>query len=290
VRCSDEAQAVEAARQLGYPVLLKSISTVRDLGVIVAAGSDTRKVSGEQELRAALPFYGDSWLVQRCAYGHTLSVGGVIAEGRLLGAAVSEYRRTWPPSAGNVSFSVTIEPPAGLSEQVAALLRHVGWEGLFELELIREPHGAITPIDLNPRPYGSMALAVGAGVNLPALWCDWLLRDRSADGAASSDGNGDGAAAARPPSPARFAAAAADGHRPTVQARPGRAYRWEDADLRHLAWQLRHRHYAAAARVMRPWPGAVHPHFRVRDPLPLVVRGASLAVGKLRSCAVARRT
>jgi hypothetical protein len=262
VRCVDSAQAVDAARDLGYPVLLKSISTVRDLGPTVAAGADTRRVADERELRAVLGHYGDAWLVQQCVSGRTLSFGGVIAQGRLLGAAVSEYRRTWPPAAGNVSFSVTISPPPGLQDQVAALLRHVGWEGLFELELIEQPQGAITPIDLNPRPYGSMALAVASGANLPALWCDWLL-DRGPD-------------ALRPRS---------NGSRrltPPVQAQAGRAYRWEDADFRHLVWQLRHRHYSAAAQVIRPWPAVVHPHLRAADPLPFLVRMLSLAVGKLR--------
>jgi predicted ATP-grasp superfamily ATP-dependent carboligase len=260
VRCRDADHAAEVARGLGYPVLLKSISTVRDLGATVAAGPGTLPVADEQALRAAVPDYGGSWLVQRRVSGRTLSFGGVIAGGQLLGAAVSEYRRTWPPSAGNAAFSVTIAPEPGLVERVAVAMRHVGWEGMFELELIEEPNSAITPIDLNPRPYGSMSLAVAAGANLPALWCDWLL------------GRAGGQA----------------GDRPTVLAPSGRVYRWEDADLRHLAWQLRHGHYAAAARVLRPARSTVHPHFMLSDPLPLAVRAASMANGKLRARRAAR--
>lgn len=241
VRCTDESQAVEVARDIGYPVLLKSVSTVREIGDAVARGPDTRRVGDEPTLRVALAEFGDSLLVQQSVSGRMLSFGGVIAAGRLLAAAVSEYRRTWPPAAGNVAFSITIEPPPGLVERVTELLRHVGWEGMFELELIEEPGGSITPIDLNPRPYGSMALAVAAGANLPALWCDWL------------EGR-------------------ADINRPTVLAAAGRPYRWEDADLRHLIWQARHGHYGAVARVMRPWPRTVHPHFEWSDPLPLAAR------------------
>jgi predicted ATP-grasp superfamily ATP-dependent carboligase len=261
VLCRDADHAVEVARELGYPVLLKSISTVRDLGGTVAVGPGTLPVADEQALRAAVPDYGGSWLVQRRVSGRTLSFGGVIAGGRLLGAAVSEYRRTWPPSAGNAAFSVTIAPAPELVEQITVVMRHLGWEGMFELELIEEPNGALTPIDLNPRPYGSMSLAVAAGANFPALWCDWLL------------GRTGGQA----------------GDRPTVLAPPGRAYRWEDADLRHLAWQLRHGHYAAAARVVRPMRGTVHPHFMLSDPLPLAVRAASMANGKIRARRAARR-
>ena len=62
-----------------------------------------------------------------------------------------------------------------LRSRVSALLTDLGWEGLFELELIEREDGGWHAIDMNPRPYGSMALAIGAGCNLPALWCRHLL-------------------------------------------------------------------------------------------------------------------
>jgi predicted ATP-grasp superfamily ATP-dependent carboligase len=253
-RCETVAEAVSAAREFGFPVLLKSISTVQDRGAKVAAGPNTRIVADEPELRSVAASYGKSWLVQQVQSGQMLSVGGVLAEGQLRAIAVSAYRRTWPPPAGNVAFSVTIEPPPGLEESVAALLRHVGWEGIFELELIHSAHGTLTPIDLNPRPYGSMALAVASGANLPRIWCDWVL------------GRGVEPAAPRP-----------------VRTRPGRHYRWEEADLRHLVWQLRRGRYGAAARVLRPRRRVVHPLFRVSDPLPLLTRVVSCVAAKMRA-------
>jgi predicted ATP-grasp superfamily ATP-dependent carboligase len=249
VRCHDDDEAAAAARELGFPVLLKSISTVRERGHAVMAGPDTRRIESEGELRSAVGLYGEAFLVQRLETGRTCSFGGVIADGRLLGSAVSVYQRTWPPSAGNVSFSVTIEPPRGLEQSVTALLQDVGWQGMFEIELIHTLAGKFVPIDFNPRPYGSMALAVVAGANLPGVWCDWVL-GRSGE---------------------------------PLRAHAGRRYRWEDADLRHLLWQLRRGNYGAAARTLRPWPGVAHPHFRRSDPLPLLARALSLADGKFQA-------
>ncbi len=313
VRCATVDEAIAAANQFGYPVLMKSISTVRDLGDVVLAGPNTMRIADESELRAAVPLYGSAWLVQQMAHGRTLSFGGVMAGGRLIGVAVSQYLRTWPPQAGNVAFSVTIEPPPGLEDSVEALLRDVGWEGMFELELIQDTRG-ITPIDLNPRPYGSMALAIASGANLPGLWCDWVLgRDHLPVSAESRSGrfrrtrcgrrrSYRGRAGRWPAAVAVPAALAAalwclgDGRglprtplagriQPGVPSRaePGRHYRWEDADLRHLLWQLRRRHWRAASRALRPWPRVVHAHFKVSDPLPLLVRLLVLAAGKIRA-------
>jgi FAD-dependent urate hydroxylase len=119
----------------------------------------------------------------------------------------------------------------------------MGWEGLFELELIERGIRDWAAIDCNPRAYGSLALAIAAGANLPAVWCSHLL--------------------GRQPAP--------------VSAQPGRFYRWEDADLRHALWQLRHGRVGAAAHVARMRRHVVHPYLQARDPGPFLARAVFLA-------------
>ena len=135
------------------------------------------------EIEDALAGYGGSMIVQRRVEGEVVSFGGVLAGGRLLGEAFSRYRRTWHAEAGNVCHSWTEDAPASLRGRVIALLEDLGWEGLFELELIETAEGPDWyAIDMNPRPYGSMALAIGAGANLPAIWwsTSWAsIRKRS---------------------------------------------------------------------------------------------------------------
>ncbi len=173
--CTEPDAVLEAARRFGYPVMLKSGDVVfeRD-GELRRLGSAV--VHDEPSLQRLLREYGDSWLVQRVEPGTLLSFAGVMAGGRLLAPAVSRYRRTWPPEAGSVAFSETIEPPPGLSEKVHALVAAMGWEGIFELELLEAAGRSPSTLDLNPRVYGSLALADRAGAPLPAVWCDWLLQ------------------------------------------------------------------------------------------------------------------
>jgi predicted ATP-grasp superfamily ATP-dependent carboligase len=248
IRCADTEQALTAADELGFPVVLKSPDAAGASDRAARAFPKSRVVATAADLVEAAPAFHDGLLVQRWVRGDLVSVGGVITDGRLLGLAVARYRRMWPPDGGSVSFGETIAPPSGLEDSVWRLLRTIGWEGIFELELIQARSGGFAPIDLNPRPYGSMAVATSAGAPLAAIWCDWLT--------------------GRDPQPAC--------------ARPGGRYRWEDGDLRHLTWQLRRGRYRAATAVLRLQRDVTHAHFEIFDPLPLPIRGLHLAGKALR--------
>jgi predicted ATP-grasp superfamily ATP-dependent carboligase len=233
----DDARAAAAA--FGYPVLLKPLHTVVErAGVVHRVAS--RVAFDEAHLREELASIGDAGIVQRRLEGSVISFGGVATDEGLLGYVVSRYERTWPPEGGNVAYSETIASPAGLVERVQALVARVGWTGLFELELIEQGEGRWSAIDLNPRAYGSLGLARAAGVPLAAMWCRWLLGERGK-------------------------------HVPP--ARVGVRYRWEDADLRHLAWGLGATSTRQAAfEVARPRRDTTHAYFELRDPAPLLAR------------------
>jgi len=239
--CEDIGQARQAADEFGYPVLVKPARTV-----VQQEGGSVRYASrlahDEAELLSLQQDLGRC-LVQRRCPGAVVSFAGLATDAGLAAAVVSRYRRTWPPAAGNVCFSETISAPKILRDQVQALIRAIGWRGLFELELIERGNGRFTAIDLNPRAYGSLALALAAGVPLPALWCEWLL----------------GATPAAP-----------DAH-------VGIGYRWEDADLWHLLWHLNNGDPRSALAVARPRRRVTHAYFRLRDPAPALARGLELA-------------
>ncbi len=242
--CSGLDQALAAACELGFPVVLKSARIAgADAGGVVGAPKG-QIVATAADLARAVAAFGDELLVQRRVHGDLVSFGGVAAAGKLLGVAVARYRRMWPPDGGSVAFGETIPVPPRLEESVAGLLAAIGWEGIFELELIRSGPDDFVPIDLNPRPYGSLALANAAGAPLAAIWCDWL-RGRRRRG-------------------------------PPLRARPGCRYRWEDGDLRHLSWQLQHRNLRAALAPLRPRRNVTHAYFQLADPLPLFAVGLYL--------------
>jgi predicted ATP-grasp superfamily ATP-dependent carboligase len=233
VACANPDEASATAARLGYPVLLKPRQTVFD-----DQGQMKQRQSfiahDEEALRGAVPGFGLPCLLQRFETGGLVSIAGVAAGERLLSIAFSRYIRTWPPDAGPVSFSHTEASPPALVQGVSTLMRSLGWQGIFELELIERDDGGFAAIDFNPRLYGSVALAVRAGAPIPTVWCDWLLKGETAE----------------------------------RTARAGVYYRWEEAETRNMLQRLRVGKLGEALSVIRPRRPLARAYLRWSDPGP----------------------
>lgn len=218
----DPAALVDAADDLPYPVVLKPVRSVWR----------PYRVDDAEELRRSAPPSGPL-LSQPYLSGTLRAVGGVTWRGELVAAVHQRYLRTWPPSAGGASLAVSVEPDRALEERLVALLG--GRDGIFMAQLVDD-----VLLDLNPRVYGSLPLAVAAGVNLPAIHCD--LR------------RGDAVVRRR--------------------GKAGVAFRWTEGDLRHVVARVRSKELGPldALRALRPRRGAAHPVESLRDPRPLIAR------------------
>lgn len=227
----DAAALLAAADDLGYPAILKPVRSVWRPFLVRSAA----------ELRASPPPSGPL-LVQPYLTGTLRAVGGVTWRGELVAAVHQRYLRTWPPGAGGASAAVSVAPDAALEERLVRLLG--GRDGIFMAQLAGD-----VLLDLNPRVYGSLPLAVAAGANLPAVYCD-LVRGG-----------------------------------PVVRRRglEGVAFRWIEGDLRHVASQVRAGAMSArgALRALRPQRGVAHSVESLRDPGPLLAR-ARFALGRRR--------
>jgi predicted ATP-grasp superfamily ATP-dependent carboligase len=134
---------------------------------------DVHRVENAEQLKRVAA-RGGRWLVQPYITGTLGAIGGVAWEGRVVCASHQVSPRIWPVERGISSYAVTVAPNAALEEGVARLIELVGWSGVFGVQFIHSK-GRSYVIDLNPRIYGSTALAIKAGHNLPAIWADLLL-------------------------------------------------------------------------------------------------------------------
>jgi predicted ATP-grasp superfamily ATP-dependent carboligase len=115
------------------------------------------------------------------------------------------------------------------------------WSGIFQVQFL-EARGAHYLIDVNPRIYGSLALAVAAGLNLPAVWVALL--------------------AGESPSPGPY--------------RVGVRYRSEERDIQAIAHALRHGPRLAGLAGLVPRPHTTHAVLRANDPAPALASLAKL--------------
>lgn len=241
--CETSSAASAAAAEIGYPLIVKPLRSFRQ-GDDDLVQKSAQVVLEPQELDDAVARVGTPATVQRYVSNpRIVSCAGVRTGTGLVGFTVTRYMRTWPPSAGSAAFAATVAPPPGLRDRVEKLVEALGWSGIFELEFLELEDGSLGAIDFNPRVFGWLSLAIGAGANLPAIWCDHML----------------GRAEAGP-----------------ADAEPGRRYRWEEGEIKYVVRNLRHLDRSALS-PLRPARHVVHACFELRDPVPFFVQAAALA-------------
>jgi len=230
--------------ELSFPAVLKPAqSTIRVAAVTVDQPPAVR-VDSFDELDALLGERPEGrWLVQPFLAGELIAVSGVAWRGELVCACHQVARRIHPPGCGASALAETVVRDEAVERGVAQILGRLGLSGIFELQLIRAA-GAAHAIDFNPRVYGSIGLAIAAGLNLPAILVDLVL--------------------GREPRAGTY--------------RPGVRLRVEERDVRALLADLRAGRLRAAVAGALPRPGTVHAIWSLRDPAPTLA-----LVAKLRS-------
>jgi predicted ATP-grasp superfamily ATP-dependent carboligase len=168
----------EDAARCALPVPLPLI--VKPLRSQIAVGEgfqriSVRRATTQAQAVAALASLPDHrGLVQGYQVGALSAVAGVFWEGQLVSAVNQRAVRLWPVGCGEMSYAVALPRDLELEQNICRLLAGLGWSGLFQMQFL-ETQQARLLIDLNPRIYGSLALALAAGQNLAATWVDVLL-------------------------------------------------------------------------------------------------------------------
>jgi predicted ATP-grasp superfamily ATP-dependent carboligase len=237
------AELAAQAEEIGYPAILKPTHTRLVLDNSQLAYYKARRVTDADELCAALEGLPDTdWVVQPYMDGRLSAISGVAWEGRLVCAVHQVSHRIWPPDVGYSSYAETVPADPVLESPVARLLQEIGWSGLFQAQFLCTADGRRFLIDFNPRAYGSLALAVRAGANLPALWAALVL--------------------GMPLPPVRY--------RSEVR------YRLEHNDLRAAGRRMRDGDMLKALVALLPRRRTAHAVFSLRDPRPLLTTAEKL--------------
>ncbi len=218
------AEVLDCARELEYPVVVKP-DFKRAFATRVDAPAQLEKMLGAmlaQPGRVIVqPFLGNEFR----------AIVGLMWQKEMLLAMHMRYQRLWPAVCGTVASAVTIAPDRELETRMERLL--AGYDGIFHAEFA----AANYLLDLNPRVHATLPLAIAAGINPVARYCD--LRQGCE---------------------VRWS-----------RARPGVFFRWMEGDFRSLLYELRSGRISlrAAVKALRPKPQTVHSYESLRDPGPL---------------------
>ena len=239
----------ETVSMFGFPAIVKPRASRMQNPDGTLSALKARYVTTEQATKEALEaFPGKEGLVQPYISGQLCSVSGVSWEGELICALHQRSPRIWPVPTGESAWAQTIRPDTKLEQGVGRLLQAIGWSGIFQVQFIHSSCGEHYAIDFNPRIYGSLALAVAAGLNLPCIWTDLLLNRRPDVGGYLV----------------------------------GTHFRHEEKDVRALAWMLVNGELRGALQGIIPRRGTTHAVFSRRDPMPLLTSAEKLA-GRFKS-------
>jgi predicted ATP-grasp superfamily ATP-dependent carboligase len=258
LRAFDKLELAEAGRRAGFAVPPTGEPGVLTPPLVVKprlrAGKPiapvlARDAAEAERERAALRRAGLDAVVQAYVDGALAAYVVLAAEGgEVLAESFQVAEEVWPARAGGSVRAETVAPSEELRGGVAALLVELGWTGLAQIQFLL-PRGGGQPVllDLNGRLYGSLALAVRAGVNFPYLWA------RLATGQSVPRG---------------------------LRARPGVRYHALEGDLRRISRRLGA--YPGAARYAWGAAGSVSDRADPRPALFYATWGLTRMGGRLR--------
>ena len=154
-----------AGREFDWPVVVKPAHPVSALKTARLASDSAELGRILEGLDADEPL-----LVQERVRGPLVSIELVLdRDGRLVARFQQVTRRTWPSAAGSIALARSVPPDEILIARTAAMLAELGYWGLAQVDFVETASG-FSLLDVNPRFYRCLPLAVACGTNLPALW------------------------------------------------------------------------------------------------------------------------
>jgi predicted ATP-grasp superfamily ATP-dependent carboligase len=167
-----DPQVIPPTAHLGFPLVIKPWqSRIRTAAGWASTGVSYADTPAElaSDL-AARPPHEFPVLLQERLVGPGVGVFACVHDGRPV-ATFSHRRLRERPPWGGVSVlceSAEVDPAAG--DHAARLLAAIGWQGVAMVEFKRDLRDGVPKLmEINGRFWGSLQLAIDAGVNFPAL-------------------------------------------------------------------------------------------------------------------------
>lgn len=160
-----------AASDIGFPCVLKPARSVISLNGRLS--SFPVRYADAPASVPAYPVAAFPLLVQERVVGSGEGVFMLTQHGHVVATFAHRRLREKPPSGGVSTYRESIEPPKDLVGWSKALVADLRWNGVAMIEFKRRAEtGVAALMEVNGRFWGSLQLAIDAGVDFPAMLID----------------------------------------------------------------------------------------------------------------------
>ena len=165
-----------AGQELGFPCIVKSrFSSAWDGEQLIAGTMSYVRSAADLDQAVLLCRQGAHWpIIQGFVEGRGTGVFALVADGRVITWFAHERLRDVRPSGSGSSLRRSIPLSARLRLPAERLLAALAWRGPVMVELRDDGGDAPCLMEVNGRFWGSLELAVSAGVDFPRLWVEVL--------------------------------------------------------------------------------------------------------------------
>jgi predicted ATP-grasp superfamily ATP-dependent carboligase len=157
-----------------FPYIVKPLHTVIRKGDTLASLSAVAIESPRQLVKFKRQLGATEAVVQPLLGGRLNALAGVMWQGRLLAPMQQVALSVFPKPCGGSAVARTVPVDPTVCERAERLMNELGCEGIVQLQWLEDDEKQYV-IDLNPRVYGSLALANAAGSELAVVWTKLLL-------------------------------------------------------------------------------------------------------------------
>lgn len=168
----DDIASLLAAEHMRFPVVVKPARSVAQSGGEQLKLGVTHCVDAESLRRAAAAVPREAYplLVQQRIVGPGIGIFLLIWDGELVARFAHRRLRETPPSGGVSVYRESVAADPLLVERSRTLLECFGWRGVAMIEYkVDAVTGVPYIMEINGRFWGSLQLAVDAGVDFPSL-------------------------------------------------------------------------------------------------------------------------
>lgn len=167
----DSTSLAEIAGRVRYPCVAKLLRGAGGVGMRLARSPDELLGIQAPSVGPGDSVYDASaYVIQEWLTGEIHDVCALFRHGEPIAALAQKRRLMYPPEGGVGVWNETVVRP-DLLELAFVLLRALNWHGPAQVEFLVNERNEPCLIEINGRFWGTLDLAIAAGIDFPSLTC-----------------------------------------------------------------------------------------------------------------------